>query len=207
MDDDFRGYSPKEAEYIIEAFSERGATPGLYKNLASFIFSTGCRPSEAIGLRWQDISNDFSTITFRYSFDRRSKELAPLKTARHGKEKRKFSCGKRLQQLLKEIHEGQNNPQPNSFIFRQSQGNPVDWCGFYNCWNGYDRNGIIEMLIKEGKVKTYLKPYAMRHSFITWQLTAGMTPANVAKLVGNSPEVIYKHYVSAEKDPEVAFEL
>ncbi len=214
LDDDFRGYSPQEAEYIIEAFSQRGNTPGLYKNLASFIFSTGCRPSEATGLRWQDISSDFSTITFRHSFSAISKELAPLKTARHGKEKRKIPCGKRLQQLLREIHERQNNPQSNSFVFCQSEGNPVYWPGFYRSWAGYKQvqtgkhiNGVIEELIREGKVRTYLKPYAMRHSFITWQLAAGMTPANVAKLVGNSPEIIYKHYVSADKDPELAFEL
>jgi len=207
-DDDFRGYSPQEAEYIIEAFSQRGATPELYKNLASFIFSTGCRPSEATGLKWQDISSDFSTITFRQSFSMVSKELAALKTAKYGKEKRKFPCGKHLQQLLKEIHQGQNNPQPNSFVFGQPEGNPANWSGFCHCWLGYKhRGGVIEKLIREGKVQAYLKPYAMRHSFITWQLAAGMTPANVAKLVGNSPEVIYKHYVSAEKDPELAFEL
>ncbi len=214
LDDDFRGYSPQEAEYIIEAFSQRGGTPELYKNLASFIFSTGCRPSEATGLKWQDISSDFSTITFRHSFSMVSKELSPLKTARHGKEKRKFPCGKRLQQLLREIYECQNNPQSNSFVFCQPEGNPVNWSGFHQCWAGYNRrltgnhtNGVIEELIREGKVATYLKPYAMRHSFITWQLTAGMTPANVAKLVGNSPEIIYKYYVSAEKDPELAFEF
>jgi integrase len=84
-DNDFRGYSHQEAEYIIQAFSKRGDTPGLYKNLVTFIFLTGCRPSEAIGLRWKDISKDFTTITFRQTFSRISKEVSPLKTARHGK--------------------------------------------------------------------------------------------------------------------------
>jgi hypothetical protein len=34
-----------------------------------------------------------------------------------------------------------------------------------------------------------------------------MTPTNVAKLVGNSPEMIYKHYVSADENISLAFEL
>jgi integrase len=115
---------------------------------------------------------------------------------------------------LQKIHEGQNILSLILLYFAQSEGNPVYWHGFYNCWTGYNRgkndkhtDGVIEERIREGKVQTYLKPYAMRHSFITWQLAAGMTPANVAKLVGNSPEMIYKHYVSAEKDPELAFEF
>jgi hypothetical protein len=34
-----------------------------------------------------------------------------------------------------------------------------------------------------------------------------MTPANVAKLVGNTPEMIYKYYVSADEEISLAFEL
>jgi integrase len=214
-DDDFRGYSPQEAEHIIQAFSQRGRTPDLYKNLATFMFLTGCRPSEATGLRWKDISNDFAAITFQQTFSCISKEIDKLKTARHGKEKRKFPCGMRLQKLLKEMHENQGNPQPESLVFRQKEtGKPVSWVAFWRCWVGYNDSksgkhcdGVVEALIKEEKVSVYLKPYASRHSFITWQLSKGMTPANVAKLVGNSPEIIYKHYVSAEKDPQLAFEL
>jgi integrase len=212
-DNDFRGYSPEEAEHIIQAFSKKGRTPELYKNLTTFIFLTGCRPSEATGLRWKDVGENFATIIFRQALSTRTKEVGALKTARHGKERRKFPCGKRLQQLLKEMYDKQNNPHPDSFIFQQTGGNPVDWLSFGACWTGRTNKqgnhteGVVEALIKEGKVSAYLKPYAMRHSFITWQLAAGMTPANVAKLVGNTPEVIYKHYVSADKDPELAFEL
>ena len=80
---------------------------------------------------------------------------------------------------------------------------------FYPAWTGPPdgRDGVIADLMKQGKIKTYLKPYATRHTFITLQLKAGMTPANVAKLVGNSPEMIYKHYVSADEDAKVAFEI
>jgi len=211
-DDDCRGYSPKEAEYIIEAFSSRGRTPGLYYLLVLFLFLTGCRPSEAVGLQWGDINEDCSVITFCHVYCMKTKEEKGLKTKRSGKVKRNFPCGKRLQALLKEMWEKQGNPHPKSKVFLSYKGKPVFWSSFYDCWTGHrhksrDSHGVIEILGREGKVRHYLKPYSTRHSFITWQLANGMTPANVAKLVGNTPEMIYKYYVSADEDIEVAFEI
>jgi integrase len=40
----------------------------------------------------------------------------------------------------------------------------------------------------------------MRHSYITFCLDAGMDAKDVAKLVGNSTEIIYKHYAGAKRD-------
>jgi len=40
----------------------------------------------------------------------------------------------------------------------------------------------------------YRKPYQTRHTFITLALENRMEVKDVAKLVGNSPEVIYRHY-------------
>jgi len=211
QDDDYRGYSPKEAKYIIKAFSSRGHTSGLYSILVLFLFRTGCRPSEAAGLRWEDINEDCSVITFRHVYCMRTKEEKALKTERFGKDKRKFPCGKSLQNLLKKMRENFNR-HPKAKVFLTREGKPINWSSFYDIWtgkhtNGQNVDGVIETLAKEGKVSYYLKPYATRHSFITWQLANGMTPANVAKLVGNTPEMIYKHYVSADENVEVTFEL
>ena len=207
-DDDYRGYSPEEAEHIIEAFRARGRTPNLYCSLVSFLFLTGCRPSEATGLQWRDINEDCTVITFCHAYSMITKEDQGLKTSRFGKTKRKFPCGNRLQNLLKEMREKQDNPDPKSKVFLTKVGNPVDWGSFCCSWTGKNNvDGVIETLAREKKVRFYLKPYATRHSFITWQLASGITPANVAKLVGNSPEMIYKHYVSADEDIKLAFEI
>jgi integrase len=211
-DDDYRGYSPEEADYIIKAFSFRGDTPNLYYSFVLFLFLTGCRPSEAVGLQWGDINTDCSVITFCHVYCSRTKEEKGLKTKRFGKVKRSFPCGERLQNLLKEMREKQDIPHPKSKVFLTIKGNPISWASFYNSWSGKhnnhnNTNGVIEILAREGKVGYYLKPYATRHSFITWQLAYGMTPANVAKLVGNTPEMIYKHYVSADEDIKLAFEI
>lgn len=210
-DSDYRGFLPEEGEIIIESFRNRGKTKHLYYRLIKFLFWTGCRPSEAIGLQWEDISEDCSTITFRHAYCQHAKELKEGKNARYkGKETRRFPCGEKLRNLLLEIKEDTENS--TGFVFLTKEEEPINWDNFVNRWAGKrgkyaNSYGVVEMLAREGKIRFYLKPYATRHSFITWQLKAGMTPANVAKLVGNSPEMIYKHYVSADEDAKVAFEV
>jgi integrase len=211
-DDDYRGYSPEEAEHIIEAFLSKGKVPGLYHSLALFLFLTGCRSNEAVGLEWGDINEDCSIITFCHTFCETTKEEKGLKTEKKGKSKRKFPCGKRLQELLKKMREIQGNPNPKTKVFLNHKGKPIGWQNFYRCWAGHhnehqDTDGVIETLAKEGKVRYYLKPYSTRHSFITWQLAHGMTVADVAKFVGNTPEMILNHYVSADENARLTFEL
>jgi integrase len=42
--------------------------------------------------------------------------------------------------------------------------------------------------------------YQCRHTYITFCLDSGMDAKDVAKLVGNSPEMIYRHYAGAKRD-------
>jgi len=208
-DNDYRGFSHKEAVAIVEKFSCPEERQVIYKDFIEFLFLTGCRTGEAIGLRWQDINEDCSEINFCHSFCMISKKLKPLKNARHGKPSRKFPCGEKLKGLLLSLRNSQaENLSPKDFVFSLN-GNPINHRTFYSVWAGAsDRSdGVIADLMKQGKIKIYLKPYATRHTFITLQLKSGMTPANVAKLVGTSPEMIYKHYVSADEDAKVEFEI
>jgi integrase len=206
-DEDRRAYSPHEAVAIIEEFAHHGKTKGVYKDLVEFLFLTGCRTSEALGLRWIDVSDDCSEITFRHSYCRWSKELKDLKTARHGKTSRKFPSGEKLKLLLLRIRSQIKDFNPKDYVFNRN-GSPINYTSFHAIWAGHkdNRGGVIKRLIKENKISTYLKPYSTRHSFITWQLAKGQTPANVAKLVGNTPEMIYQHYVSADENAKVVFE-
>jgi integrase len=114
-----------------------------------------------------------------------------------------------LKELLLNLRNSQAEAlSPKNFVFSLN-GSPIEYCNFYSVWAGRKNGskGVVGNLMEQGKIKTYLKPYATRHSFITWQLKAGVTPANVAKIVGNSPEMIYKHYVSADEDAKVGYEI
>jgi integrase len=46
----------------------------------------------------------------------------------------------------------------------------------------------------------YRKLYQTRHTFITLALDNKMDVKDVAKLVGNSPEVIYRHYAGQSRE-------
>jgi integrase len=172
------------------------------------LFLTGCRTSEAIGLRWVDISDDCREITFRHSYCSLSKELKGLKTERQGKTSRKFPAGEKLKQLLLKLRSRVEDFNPKNYVFSRDDGSPIKYESFHSVWAGQPdgRVGVIGYLIQQNKVGMYLSPYSTRHSFITWQLAEGQTPANVARLVGNTPEMIYKHYVSADENVKVVFE-
>ena len=208
-DNKYRSFSHKEAVTIIEKFSCPEERQVVYKDFVEFLFLTGCRTGEAIGLRWQDINEDCSEINFCHSFCSVSKKLKPLKTAPHGELSREFPCGEKLKELLLNLRNSQaENLSPKSYVFSLN-GNPISHVNFYHTWAGREngRDGVIADLMKQGKIKIYLKPYATRHTFITLQLKFGMTPANVAQLVGNSPAMIYGNYVSADADARVIFEI
>ena len=62
-DQEIDPFSAAERDLIIQAF----ALHRRYQHYASFVtflFRTGCRPSEAVALQWKHISQDFSTISF-----------------------------------------------------------------------------------------------------------------------------------------------
>ncbi|MEC4868182.1 MAG: DUF3596 domain-containing protein, partial [Jaaginema sp. PMC 1078.18] len=54
-----RPFTPQERDRIIEAF-EQSETASRYAPFVKFLFLTGCRPSEAIALRWKNISLGFT---------------------------------------------------------------------------------------------------------------------------------------------------
>lgn len=90
--------------------------------------------------------------------------------------------------------------QPDDLVFTSPTGLPINNVRFSNqVWKG-GRNGsknykgIVTQLVKEDKVERYRCPYTTRHTFITMALEAGVTVPQVAKLVGNSPEVTMRHY-------------
>jgi integrase len=63
--------------------------------------------------------------------------------------------------------------------------------------------GIVTQLVREGKVSEYRNPYQTRHTFITLCLESDIDAKDVAKWVGNSPEIVYRHYAGNKRDLQV----
>lgn len=183
-----RAFSVEERDAIISCFEN---TPSVshWANYVKFLFWTGCRPGEAAALRWRHIIGDCERIVFDQSYDSELKVTKSTKTY----VTRFFPCSPKLRAMLKSIKP--ENVDKNDLVLKSKSGKQIDKKNFWDVWSGnHGRKGVIEKLITSSEVKQYLKPYATRHTFITHQIRAGKRPDVIAAWVGNSVDVIFKHY-------------
>ncbi|BCL34593.1 hypothetical protein NSMS1_10400 [Nostoc sp. MS1] len=193
-------FTTAERDAIIQAFADKRPH---YTAFVQFLFLTGCRTGEAIALQWKHISLDCSQITFCESYDSR---LNIRKSTKTGKS-RKFPCNQVLRELLISIRPA--SPSPDSLVFPSPNGLPIDNGKFTNqVWRGCRSGrkvykGILATLVDEGKVQRYRCPYNTRHTFISHCVEAGVPIPQIARWVGNSPEILMRHYAGVVSSLEV----
>jgi integrase len=202
-------FTDNEVKMIIKSFQNHQKY-NHYEGFVKFLFLTGCRTSEAIGLRWKDISKDLSMITFQNAIVCASGKLITkrLKT----QDFRKFPCNSQLREFINSIKHTRRNV--DDYVFKSLTGKVIRADVFNGyVWNTCENHGItyigiVRQLANNGAMR-YRPQYQTRHTFITNALNAGMEVKDVAALVGNSPEVIYKHYagvrISDIAIPEIQF--
>ncbi|WP_239113097.1 site-specific integrase [Halomicronema sp. CCY15110] len=189
-------FSIEERDAILQALrSNQFCSPksahkhSYYAPLIEFLFATGCRPSEAVVLQWKHVTEDFSQILFEQALintDGGRKIRKGLKT----QERRRFPCNAKLQELLKSIKP--EEASSDAWVFPSPKKEPIDLNNF--------RNRTWKKVLK-GLGIEYRKIYQTRHTFITHALETGKLDAkDVARLVGNSPEVIYQHYAGNKRE-------
>lgn len=198
---DIDPFTAEERNIIINAFRQHPIYHH-YTNFVRFLFMTGCRTSEAVALKWKHINNDCSKITFSEAVVNISNQK--IRKGLKTEEKRNFPCNKSLQTLLVSIRP--ENCCNEDLVFPSLSGKEINphtfnafvWKGCLNKGKRYI--GIVQALVDEGKIERYRPQYQSRHTFITLALENGLDVKDVARLVGNSPEVIYKHYAGRKKD-------
>jgi integrase len=67
-----------------------------------------------------------------------------------------------------------------------------------NCFSSISKN-LLDRVWKLVLEKRGIE-YRTRHTFITLALENGLDAQDVARLVGNSPEVIYRHYAGNKRE-------
>lgn len=170
-------FSVEERELIIKCFEESQYF-SYYVNFVKFLFFTGCRPSEAIGLEWQNVTNDY--ILFKEAIVEREYQ-DHTKT----RKSRKFPINEQLSEILGEID------RESDYVFVAKEGGVIDLHNFTNrAWNH---------TLTDHKIR-YRPPYNCRHTFITLCLDAGVPIQQVAAWVGNSPAIILKHYAGLTRN-------
>jgi integrase len=183
---DINPFTPDERDLIIKQFWADGST---YAPLVEFLFRTGCRPSEAIALQRKHLSLGYKNITFEQAVTIDESGRLAIKQRLKTQKKRVFPCGEGLSNFLESIDS--ETLEMDSFLFSSPKGSFVDIHNF----SPREWKPTLKKLGIESR-----NIYQTRHSFITFCINTGMNVKDVAQLVGNSPEIIYKHYLGGNKD-------
>ncbi|MFB2983875.1 tyrosine-type recombinase/integrase [Microseira sp. BLCC-F43] len=179
-------FSPEEKELIVSTF-EADPCYSYYTSFVRFLFLTGCRTSEAIGLQWKHVSPNLSVITFNEAFVC-GKRSPRTKTGKI----RKFPINETLRSLLKTIKPTECTP--DTLVFPSPSGLPIDGHNFLNrAWKS-----ILGQLPIQ-----YRSVYHTGHTFISSCLEAGIRVTQVAQWVGNSPDTIWRHYAGVINEATV----
>ncbi|MEC4804444.1 MAG: tyrosine-type recombinase/integrase [Jaaginema sp. PMC 1079.18] len=166
-------FTQDERDRIIDAFCA-SQDYVHYTDFVRFLFFSGCRPSEAIALHWNNIDHNLNSITFSKAFV--EGEYKDTKTGRI----RRFPINGQMRRLIEAIP--RRHPQ---LVFPSPKSLEIDSHNFTNrAW---------QTVLEQAEV-SYRPPYTCRHTFITLCLQAGVPVADVAEWVGNSPVIIYRHY-------------
>jgi len=180
-------FEKNEIEHILSAFASNEFVSKFsvfphshYRGYVEFLALTGFRPEEVIALCWSDIKNNQIIVSRAYS----QGILKETKTY----EARTFPINAQLNKLLKSL------PRTQNLVFPSPEGGCINQ---HNFGERYWKL-IVKQLVVAGKVGEYLPTYNLRHSWITRMLRSDLDIATVAKLAGNKPDTIMKHYLAAK---------
>ena len=171
-------YTDEERDQIIAWFLQN--RPHYYP-FVYFRFWTGTRPSEAIGLRCEDV--DLAARRIRIRRSRVCRHDGPPKT---GKSKRDVLIHDQLVAILRARKP--LSPAPDTFVFTTVKGAAIEESTFV-------RREWIPALASLG-----IRPrpfYNTRHTYISSLLAAGAKPLFVCRQTGTSLEMIERHYGDA----------
>ncbi len=193
-------FSKSERDHILGAFRDNrycsppsGFRHSHYYDVVWFLFYTGCRLEDAVALKWEHISPDFGRINFCTAIPTHFRRVTSPKTGG-----RLFDCN-RIAGLVDFLRDRRGRVD-SPWVFPSPVGGAINQGNFgQRVWKP-----ILQGLIRDGLISQYLPPYHCRHSAISYMRWAGMSPEEIASLVGNSAEIIFKHYsVSPQNLPAV----
>lgn len=194
-------FTETEITAILNAFKNDTYTPKCsavkhshYYPFIYFIFKTGVRNAEALGLRVGSVEIKKKQIQIKEVLARSLKgssaSLRIRKETKNGKE-RILPLTPDLHQVLKPILVGKKE---DDLVFQSYKKLAIDDNNF--------QKRIFKPILKELKIEERVL-YACRHTFGSRCIDAGITPVMTAFLMGNNPETAlrnYTHQITIPKD-------
>lgn len=189
---------------IIQRTAQEDARFTHYSLFIQFLIGTGCRPSEAIGLRWEDVDFGRNQVTISTSLRRADDGSASGKNRVRDKTKTRTARIIPLNDgLRKALTDGYTN-QPissdgyRSLVFTAVNGDPIN--------DEYFRKHIWKPLLKKCNIP-YQRPYALRHTLISHLIEAGASLVQAAAIAGHKDTAmvskVYGHMVNLPTMPEL----
>jgi len=174
-------FSKDEVCKILEGFKE--LKPHYY-NYVYYLFNSGCRTSEAIGVRWKDINFEKNEIYVGGSLgrDRGYPSRRVRRTTKTG-ESRIVIISNQLKNFLLSIQPEDFNQ--NDLLFKSTKNKPINDHTFAQ------KHWRDVLKLKEVE---YRPPYTTRHTFISHCLESGINPVKLSEITGHNVDTLYKHY-------------
>jgi integrase len=190
-------FSKPEIFAIIEAFKEKAPH---YAPLIQFRFLTGCRPSEAIALTWDDFKWSENNTKCLIVFSKRYSYGELLEGTKNGVVARNFNCNSQLREFILSLPK---IPNRNNLVFPSPSG------GYINTKNFSSRfwKPIVSKLQKNGEIEDYLPFYDQRHTFGTHVARSNGDLKTLSSIMGNSPKTLLKNYLAVDNSPDFVPEL
>jgi len=198
-------FSEQEIHKILDAFKQNTACSSYsnckhsnYYPFIYFIFKTGCRPSEAVGLRVSSVNLENQTITIKEVLARTIKHTSALQRIRKETKNGKIRTLPLTKDLSAVLTPVLINKQPDDLVFLSPKGKAIDDKNFQARVFGQ----VLNKLAIPHRVL-----YACRHTFGSRCIDGGLSPVMTAFLMGNSPEVALKNYTHQIQIPKTLPEI
>lgn len=186
-------FSQSEAVKIISGFEE---SYPAWAQFAKFLFLSGCRISEAIGLQWKHIDFERGEICICESLSRKpGKNYERVRKETKTGSVRFLKINSELAKLLDQVSSVKNS---DDLVFLNPTGtNHIDCRNFRRCWKKVLAAASIP----------YRCPHVIRHSFASHAIEQGMPLTGVAYLLGHSDTRMvaqtYGHLVNRPDLPSI----
>lgn len=185
-------FSVEEMRLILQAIKDDSYCPkssryrhSFYYPFVYFLFKTGVRNAEAVGLRVSSLDFNKSTICIKEALARTVKgahsSARVRKDTKNGKV-RILPFTDDLKEVLKPLIVGKSE---DDLVFQSYSGLPIDDKMF--------QRRVFSVILKALNLPHRVL-YACRHTFGSRCIELGITPVMTAFLMGNNPETALRNY-------------
>ncbi len=179
-------FTVSEIYRILEAlkndtFARFKSTHAQYYKYVYFCWLTGCRPSEAIALKWDNVDLARNRLRFAEAQVNASGKIVKKKGTKT-EAFRLVPINSELKELLTSI------PHRKGYVFLNKSEKAISQQAL---------NGIWKTLLQNMGIR-YRVPYQLRHTMISYHANNDYPIHKLAELVGNSEEVIKEYYLKID---------